>query len=254
MLYPGLVSVTYRQCSPDQIITLCVDNRLSAVEWGGDVHVPPGDTENAVRIGEMTRAAGLCMPAYGTYYKAGTYGDAYRAEFEKVLQTACALGTPALRLWAGTKNAEDITEDERNALLCELRFCADMAAAHGKTVTFERHNGTLTNRAAAAHAMIGDIGRENIRTHWQPSQFLTHEENCAGLSLLLPFIDCVHVFAWEGSNSQRFTLAEHRDRWADYLSILRGAKQDIALLMEFTPHNNPCELPREAETLLSWLL
>lgn len=253
MLYPGLVSITYRQCSPAQIIALCTENGLSAIEWGGDIHVPHGDIENAVRIGGMTRAAGLCMPAYGTYYKAGTYGKHYRQEFEKILQTACALDTPSLRLWAGTKNAEDITDGERDALLCELRDCADMAAAHGKTVTFERHNGTLTNRAVSALAMIREIGRENVCTHWQPSQFLTHEENCRGLSLLVPFIDCVHVFAWEGAGSQRFSLSEHRDHWADYLSILRGAKQDIPLLMEFSPHNDPAELPREAGTLLSWL-
>ena len=75
MLYPGLVSITYRQCSPEQIIALCRDNNLSAVEWGGDVHVPHGDLETAVKVAGMTRAAGLCMPSYGTYYKAGAYGD-----------------------------------------------------------------------------------------------------------------------------------------------------------------------------------
>ena len=115
------------------------------------------------------------------------------------------------------------------------------------------HNGTLTNRAASALAMIREIGRDNVRTHWQPSQFLTHEENCEGLSLLLPYIDCVHVFAWEGANSQRFLLSEHHDRWADYLSILKGAEQDIHLLMEFTPQNDPAEFPTEAQTLHAWL-
>ena len=253
MLYPGLVSITYRQCSPEQIIALCKNNSLTAIEWGGDVHVPHGDIETAVKVAEMTRAAALSMPSYGTYYKAGAYGDNYRAEFEKMLQTAIALGTPALRLWAGSKNSEDMTADERNALIRELRDCADMAAEQSKIITFERHNGTLTNRAASALAMIGEIGKDNVRTHWQPSQFLTHEENCEGLSLLLPYIDCVHVFAWEGANARRFKLAEHRDRWADYLAILKDAKQDIYLLMEFTPNNDPAEFREEAQTLLSWL-
>ena len=253
MLYPGLVSITYRQLTPEQIITVCRETGLSAVEWGGDVHVPHGDLTTAAQVAKMTHAAGLSMPAYGTYYKAGSYGDGSRAEFDKILRTACALDTPALRLWAGTKNSEDITADERDSLIRELRDCADLAAEHGKIITFERHNGTLTNRAASAHAMIGEIGRGNVRTHWQPSQFLTHEENCEGLSLLLPYIDCVHVFAWEGKHSRRFPLAAHRDRWADYLSILKGAGQDISLLLEFTPNNDPQELKTEAETLLSWI-
>ena len=253
MLYSGLVSITYRQLTHDAIIALCCENKMSAVEWGGDVHVPHGDTETAAKVAEMTRAAGLCMPSYGTYYKAGTYGDNYRAEFENMLKTAVALGSPALRLWAGSKNSEDISKEERDALIRELRDCADMAAEHGKIITFERHIGTLTNRAASALAMIEEIGRDNVRTHWQPSQFLTHEENCAGLTLLLPYIDCVHVFAWEGANARRFPLAEHRDRWADYLSILNGAGQDLYLLMEFTPNNDPAEFREEAAALLSWL-
>ncbi len=253
MMYPGLVSITYRQYSPEQLIALCKNNSLTAIEWGGDVHVPHGDLDTAARVAQMTRAAGLSMPSYGTYYKAGAYGENYRTEFEKILQTACVLGTPALRLWAGSKNSEDLTSDERESLIRELRDCADLAAEHGKLITFERHNGTLTNRAASALAMLLEIGRENVRTHWQPSQFLTHEENCEGLSLLLPYIDCVHVFAWEGKNSQRFPLADHHDRWADYLSILKGAAQDISMLMEFTPKNDPAEFRAEAETLLSWL-
>jgi sugar phosphate isomerase/epimerase len=253
MMYPGLVSITYRQYSPEQLIALCKNNSLTAIEWGGDVHVPHGDLDTAARVAKMTRDAALSMPSYGTYYKAGAYGDNYRAEFDKVLQTAVALDAPALRLWAGSKNSEDVTPDERESLIRELRGCADMAAEYGKIITFERHNGTLTNRAASALAMIEEIGRKNVRTHWQPSQFLTHEENCEGLSLLLPYIDCVHVFAWEGKNSQRFTLAAHRDRWTDYLSILRDATQDIYLMMEFTPTNDPAEFQTEAETLLSWL-
>ena len=87
MLYPGLVSITYRQLTPEQIIVLCRDNNLSAIEWGGDIHVPHGDLDTAAQVAEMTRTAGLSMPAYGTYYKAGSYGDNYRTEFDKILLT-----------------------------------------------------------------------------------------------------------------------------------------------------------------------
>ena len=36
---PGILSITFRKISPQQIIDLCVENRLQTIEWGGDVHV-----------------------------------------------------------------------------------------------------------------------------------------------------------------------------------------------------------------------
>lgn len=43
----GLVSVTFRQKSVEEIAALTAEAGLSGVEWGGDVHVPPGDREAA---------------------------------------------------------------------------------------------------------------------------------------------------------------------------------------------------------------
>ena len=65
---PGLVSVTFRQLTPEGIIQLCMQTGLQTVEWGGDVHVPPGDVSRAAAVGELTRAAGLSITAYGSYY------------------------------------------------------------------------------------------------------------------------------------------------------------------------------------------
>jgi len=251
MFIPGLVSITYRPLTPAQLIALTRTAGLSAIEWGGDVHVPHGNTGAAARVGGMTRGAGLDTISYGTYYKAGTYGSAYADTFAAMLDTADALGAPNLRLWAGGKNSQDVTADERAAMTAELKVCAKMAAGRGKTISFEFHNNTLTNTAASAKALIEEIGEDNAVLYWQPNQFLTHEENCAGLSLVLPYVTNVHVFAWLGHD--RFALAEHRSRWSDYLNILASSHRNHGLLMEFTPHDDPAEFVSEAETLLSWL-
>ena len=112
MFIPGLVSITYRPLTPAQLIALTRTAGLSAIEWGGDVHVPHGNTGAAARVGGMTRGAGLDTISYGTYYKAGTYGSAYADTFAAMLDTADALGAPNLRLWAGGKNSQDVTADE----------------------------------------------------------------------------------------------------------------------------------------------
>ena len=128
MLYPGIVSVTYRPLTPKQLIDTAADAALCCIEWGGDIHVPHGELDTAKAVGQMTREAGLSVISYGTYYRAGTYGEDFPRVFAGMLDTADALGAPNLRLWAGNKNAEDVTADERRSITEELSRCAAMAA------------------------------------------------------------------------------------------------------------------------------
>lgn len=250
MFTPGLVSVTYRPLTPDEIISAAVRSGLSAIEWGGDVHVPHGDLAAAETVGRKTREAGLSVISYGTYYKAGAYGDAFRPVFSSMLDTAEALGAPSLRLWAGTKGTKDTDAAGRARLVDELRVCASMAAERGLRIAFEYHGGTLTDNAVSARRLIEEIGADSARLYWQPNQHVSHEENIQNLKTVLPCVTNVHVFAWEGGS--RFPLADHESRWRDYLSLLNDGK-DHGLLLEFVPDNDPAILPREARTLLSWL-
>jgi len=59
MIKSGLVSVTFRKLTPAHIIQLVVDAGLEGVEWGGDVHAPPGDARLAQEIARMTVDAGV---------------------------------------------------------------------------------------------------------------------------------------------------------------------------------------------------
>ena len=43
MLIPGLVSVTFRSLSQNEIANLMCRSELKAIEWGGDVHIPVKD-------------------------------------------------------------------------------------------------------------------------------------------------------------------------------------------------------------------
>ena len=41
----GLVSVTFRDKTPAEIVSEVKKAGLDAIEWGGDVHVPHGDVK-----------------------------------------------------------------------------------------------------------------------------------------------------------------------------------------------------------------
>ncbi|MCJ7549353.1 MAG: sugar phosphate isomerase/epimerase, partial [Anaerolineae bacterium] len=98
MIQTGLVSVTFRKLTPRAIVDLVAEAGLDAIEWGGDVHVPHGEIEIARSVRQMTEDAGLDMPSYGSYYRAG---HSKLVPFGTVVETAIALGAPIIRIWAG---------------------------------------------------------------------------------------------------------------------------------------------------------
>src|SRR3954447_6657285 len=63
----GVCSVTLRACSIDEVVEVAAGAGLECIEWGADVHVPPGDLDAARRAREATLAAGLRVASYGSY-------------------------------------------------------------------------------------------------------------------------------------------------------------------------------------------
>jgi 3-dehydroshikimate dehydratase len=122
----GLCSVTFRESSVDEVIALAVSAGLESIEWGGDVHVPPGDTDIARSVGERTRAAGLDVASLGSYYRCDDAGD-----FASTLSSAAALGAPRIRVWAGEKTSADATGDDRGTVTSNLDTAALHASEYG---------------------------------------------------------------------------------------------------------------------------
>ncbi|MFN2155934.1 MAG: sugar phosphate isomerase/epimerase, partial [Anaerolineae bacterium] len=97
MIRSGLVSITFRQLSPAEIVARAAQAGLEAIEWGGDVHVPHGDVDAARTVRRTTEEAGLQVAAYGAYYRVGHEEP---CPFADVLESAVALGAPLIRVWA----------------------------------------------------------------------------------------------------------------------------------------------------------
>ena len=62
----GLVSITFRKKSPEEVVALVCDAGLDAIEWGGDIHAPHGDLAKAREIREMCDSRGIAIPSYGS--------------------------------------------------------------------------------------------------------------------------------------------------------------------------------------------
>lgn len=237
MIRPGLVSVTFRQLEAREIVDLVAQAGLEGIEWGGDIHVPPGDFAQAREVSRITRDAGLAVASYGSYYRLD--GN----DFETVLETAVALEAPNIRIWAGRTGSDETPPEGWAAAVADGRRIAQLAADAGITLSFEFHQGTLCDTAQTTLALLNEIGSESFRTYWQP---LPGQD----LQVLVPHLSNLHVFHW--SPEGRHPLADGEAAWHRYLDAVAPDKDRWALL-EFVLNDSPEQFLRDAETLRQWL-
>lgn len=255
MFKTGIVSVTFRKFGAEKIIELCSEAKLDGIEWGGDVHVPAGDFENAVDVKCMTDDASLDVISYGSYYRLGkvpeSSSDILRnsEDWDDVTVCADALEVSNIRVWAGNKGSKQASDDERSFWIDNARVICESLEDMDIDLSFEYHGGTLTDTPESAVRLIKEIGCRNAKLYWQPNQFISHEENLQGLEMILPYLSNVHVFAWEGN--EKFPLKNHRKRWLEYLEKIKLYDENTyhALLLEFVKDDSEDQFISDAEEL-----
>ena len=251
-LLPGLLSVTFRKRSADAVIALAADAGLSAIEWGGDVHVPHGDLATAAEVKRRCDDRGLAVSAYGSYLRAGEAGG---PSVEAVMDTAVALGAPTVRVWAGGRGSTDTPD--RRPVTDALVACCDAAAGRGLTVSTEFHGGTLTDTAESTAALIAAVARPNLRTFWQPPEGMDTVDAMTGLTTVAPHVSNAHVFHWWPDGQTRLPLADGGNRWPLYLTALAAlaalAGETRYASLEFIRGDDPDQFRRDAATLKRWL-
>lgn len=263
MLQSGLLSITFRQLEAAAVIDLAAEAGLDSIEWGGEehniphqrwqapVHVPHGATDTAVRIREQTAAAGLAISAYGSYYRVGE-SEAAGQPFAAVLDTAQALQTPTLRVWAGRQGSAEASPEYRAAVVQDSQRIAAMAAEAGITVSFEFHGDTLTDTNESALQLLREANHSNLQTFWQPHNGTDMEERLGGLKSILPWLSNVHIFYWRNFRD-RFPLAEGENIWLPFLRTIKESGRDHYVSMEFVQDNDPDNFRRDAKVLKRWL-
>jgi sugar phosphate isomerase/epimerase len=239
---PGLVSITFRQKTPQEIIRLCAETGLQGIEWGGDVHVPHGDIKAARQVCRWCEEAGLQIAAYGSYYRTGHE----ETTFQKILETAQELGAPLIRVWAGKMDAQDADEKYFWNIVNQSRRMGDLAKAMDIKLAYEFHGKTLNNSAAASKVLFDAISHSVWQTLWQRLSIETIPQE-ESLQSVLPRLANLHVYHWENFNN-RFPLADGFAEWQKYFSIANDGVPRWALL-EFVKDDDPANLGEDAAVL-----
>ena len=246
----GLVSVTFRQLAPEEVIPLAAQAGLDGIEWGGDVHVPHGDIEQARRVRRRTLDAGLAVASYGSYYRVG---DVEPCPFEAVLATALALGAPLIRVWAGKRASAEADAGYRERVVSDARRIGELASQSGIHIAFEFHVGTLADGLDTTLQLLRAVAHNNVKTYWQPPLGSLLADNLAAIAAISPWLANVHVFHWGPTPREQMALAEGAAVWLPYLRRIAAAPGERFAMLEFVKDGAPQSFVADAATLLSWL-
>lgn len=237
----GLVSISFRKHTPEEIVRAVKAAGLSCIEWGSDIHAPCKDIERLHEIATLQKAYGIECSSYGTYFNLESNP---LEELPPYIHAAKVLGTNILRLWGGTRKGADMTAEEVTAFTDTCRKAAAMAEEQGVILCLECHMRSITETPDYATALMKAVNSPAFRMYWQPFQWLDAEGSLSVARACAPFSEHLHVFNWRGG--ERFPLKEAVEDWKHYLAVFKGPR---ALLLEFMPDDRIETLPVEAEAL-----
>ena len=240
---PGLVSVSFRQHTPKEIIEAAKNAGLSLIEWGSDIHAPYNDAARLNEIVKLQKGYGIVCSSYGTYFR---LGETPIEELEGYINAAKILGTDTLRLWCGRKSGADMTDGERAELIDTCRKAAEIAKENGVKLCMECHRKTFTEDPKDTVFLMESVNSPHFRMYWQPFQWQSAEQNIENAKKIAPYTERIHVFNWKGD--KKLKLSGAVSEWQNYLGEFPAP---TTLLLEFMPNGTISELKSEADALRS---
>lgn len=258
-IQPGLCSVTFRQLRVDQIIDLAAESGIAGIEWGADVHVPVGELGTAGDVARRCTEVDVACASYGTYLGAREpIADA--SAVVAACETAAALGTTNLRVWAQLGVDSTADDETRAPVTAGIGLAADVAARHGMTVGVEFHTGTITDTGESAARLMREVGADNLFSYWQPNFWVEQPEDNAGqldaMRTVLTDVSHLHTFWWLARGERR-SLDEGADLWTRALPEVEAAETRWTgtryAFLEFVADDDPDRFRADAATLRGWL-
>lgn len=241
MFTNGLVSVSFRANTPEEICRAASNAGLYLIEWGSDVHARVDDKPRLAEIAALQSSHGIACSSYGSYFRLGT--DSIDA-LKGYIDAAHILGTNVIRVWCGDRSCDKYNERERDALISDCIAAAEIAKVEGVTLCTECHQNSFTETKDGLLDLTGSVNSPSFLTYWQPNQFRSVEENLEYAKIAAPYTVKIHVFNWKGAD--HLPLEGAIETWQSYLACFDGSQD---LLLEFMPHGTLAELPREADAL-----
>ncbi len=194
----GLCTIAFQERPLDEVIELAAQAGFDGIEpWGKPDHLPL-DTpdERVIAVREKVEGLGMIVAHYGSYVRLGEQLDPEQQgrDMARAVQITKLLGAPIIRIWAGSRNSEELIPEDWEQIVADgKRFCA-LAEPANIILALEMHGNTLTNTAAATLELIERVGSPVMRANYQP---VAPEDPYERARLVAPHVVMVHAQNWE---------------------------------------------------------
>lgn len=189
----GLCTISNKEAACADVIALAGTGGYDGVEIWGQGHIGDGSESTCRRIATAAADAGLEIPVYGSYLRAGT--DEFAENLSHEVAVADRLGTDLIRVWAGSAEYGDHDPAYFNRVVRDLHELTERAAEVGVAVTVEKHAGTLTNTFEGARKLITAVDHQHCGLNYQPDFSVPADVIEREIAELGPFANHCHLQA-----------------------------------------------------------
>lgn len=238
----GLVSISFRETNWKDLVDICAEAGIQAIEWGADVHVPPQDLEHVKKVKEYCDSKGISCPTYGSYYR---LREQENVTFSALIQAAKVLGAETIRVWPGKVSSADADETYVMESAKELAALGDLAEKDGLKVALEYHWDTLTDTAESTLNLLEKTNKDNVMTYWQINPARNLEEHLQEIKLLSGRIVNVHTYFWEGRT--RLPFADGEEDWRKYIHAFKDT--NVPFMLEHIKDDSVTQLYEDVKVL-----
>ncbi len=226
----GLTSVTFRKLPRDEIILLARSASCEVIEWGGDIHVT--NKTQALDVREKCLDNGIAINSYGSYFRVGQNKT---DEFESLCEITKTLGARIIRVWLGEKGSGKTEKKQVENLAALVATISDIAKKYDLIIAFEFHKGTFNDTLESSAEFLRIVGRDNVKTYWQPFFAGDDIKNLKGV---VENTVVVHMFNWSRSGV-RYPLERGEKKIKEFLSILKANEYTKDIILEFVKGDKP---------------
>ena len=240
----GITSVTFRNKSIEEVVDICTKANIKAIEWGGDIHVKPGDIEAANKARELCEKANIKCASYGSYF---FLGKNKVEDFKPMVEVAKALGVKYIRIIAGdwtiNRTSNEFTTDEVEGMIKDLKEMVKMVEDSDIVIASEFHPHTFNDTAKTAKLLLNAVNSEHYKTYWQTVEY--DDRDVEYLKELKDDVVTVHVFSWK-KNGVRMPLKKKSKLFSEVVEIMG---KDVNYLIEFVKKDSDKQFFKDAEVL-----
>ena len=244
----AVFTVSLPEFSPDEAVQVLRDSGYDGVEWRVTDEAPkmtghaalPGFWEgnlctlslktlpaDAPRIRALTEAAGLAIPAVGTYVSCEEID-----QVEHAMQGVKALGAPALRVRVPNYDGKVPYLRLRDQAIGQYRDVEALAKQYGLKALVEMHMNNIVSSASACAAFMHNFDPRYVGSIHDAGNMVYegHEQYRLGMEVLGPYLAHVHLknSRWEITGNR----ADGSTEWKAAAAPMHKGIVNVAALFE----------------------